>query len=205
MAMDRTELDEFDIEDMTDVAEQVVRKYLRTYRWADQDDLMQQAWDTMLKARTTWDASVGVALNGYLQRAVHHALRAFIWKDISPAHVPLRHAGHKVFEHTRSNPDTLQEDIECKRHPATQAHQPTPVEQLVKDEWHTSILDEMLSTFENDKEGHLARPVLMGEKRPAEVAKTNGVAVKVVYQATRRVKHALSNNYTLYQLWRSKA
>lgn len=196
----RPSWDEYEVEDLNDVAVQVTNRTQRTYRWASREDLLQEAWRTILdvRARKTWDPTVGVAFAGYLQKAASHTLRDMVWKSISPATLSHRQRA-KCFQHTQGSEfDTQHADSPVQ-------HVARPDETLAEFEWQTRIVNELIEVFESLDCGHLSKPVLLKGYKHERVARMYGVDVREVYRAVRYARRAIENNYALYKLWREKA
>lgn len=209
------QIDEYDIEDMTDVVEQVVPRYLSKYYWADKRELVQESWRTVLAARKTWDPKVGVTLEAYLYKSAVYSLQDFVCRARTVAYVPHRER-KKAFELSMVPIDSIAVVLLALTADSNKAWSRDPCfdwctsslppdTQYEKEERRHALMMEVYRVFTADKEGHLAKEVLLDGTKSAKVAEKYGIPVSKVYNATKRVTLTLGNNPTLYKLWRDNA
>jgi DNA-directed RNA polymerase specialized sigma24 family protein len=79
-----------------------------------------------------------------------------------------------------------------------------PDDALMEAQRRKRIRDALQAISMDVADADLAWEVLVGERKPADVAKCQGVPVARVYQATARVRSRMSRDMELYDLWRER-
>jgi len=171
---------------------QAVRRYRSRCFWiskADEQDLAQEAQETILHAKRTFSPDVGVPLAAYCWRAVMLTLRRWALKNSSPVsasagelyrlaglfRAPLEELSNAAY------PDDRESTLDAIR-----------LAQLVHHRIHT---------VEN---GHLAFAVLLRGERSRDVARAERVPVRHVYDAGIAAHNAIWNDCAIWRLWRER-
>lgn len=176
-----------DHDEMASIARRAAARYARRCWWADKQELEQEAWVAMLRARKTFDPQVGVPFGGYAWRAVVVSLSSYLWRQSAPVS-----AGDR----------DLEELAGIHRAPleaAANVAQALDVEELVDCVRRARLVRDVIDL--HDEDGH-ARAVLLGERRPQEVARESAGDVSQVYRSTQRARSALGTDAELWYAWR---
>jgi hypothetical protein len=183
--------------EIDDIARGVVRSYARKCWWADQGDLHQEARLAVLEARRLWKPD-GRPFAPYAHEAAVRALRTMLWRDSSPVAPPKRGGAiKKVAGLQRAPLDTIG-DLQPEGSGDVE-------EELADAQWKERVKKKLAAVLGTDAESRPARLVLLGEQKPAAVAKKQQLPVADVYQQVRKAKRHVEKDEELNELWRMNA
>jgi len=160
------------------IAKSVASSYLRSCRWADWEDLRQEAWVAILQARGTWDGNRGVPFPAYARRAAVLSVHRYLWRSGKPVSGP---------------PERLKE--------AAPAVADVPVEDLVAPEppeisgrGLAIFLRLALGIVLGIRDGAAAARVLLKGEKPGLVARETGIPARRVYHVSCLARKRLRGN-----------
>ena len=170
------------------LVQQAVRRWKHKCWWIDEQDLVQEAHEAIMRAKRTFAPEVGVPLAAYCWRVVMLTLRRWALKNSSPVsasagelyrlaglfRAPVEELRNALY-HAEVNEGTL-DAIRLAR-----------------------LVHQRIRTVEN---GHLAYQVLLWGERSRDVARAEGVPVKHVYDACIAAHNAIWNDCTIWRMWR---
>lgn len=159
----------------------MINNYHRAFRWLDTEDLEQEAAVTALETSRSWRPG-GAPLDAYQARAVAYSLRRYTKRAASPVSASARYVG----------------DLDCTRRESTDWMDQMSAEEFDLD--RARAIDEVRSIFAGMDAGHLAVGVLLEERKPAEVARLEGVDVELVYRTTAQARRRIAEKKSLRQL-----
>lgn len=170
---------------MKDATTAIVRNYAALASWLEVQELRQQA--ELAKAETvrTWKPG-GAPLVACQNKAVTWALWRHMRLERSPIYVNLGHRAGAIALDGLCRVNL----VAARGVPAAEL----PAEERVDRRHLANIITRMLALLPM---GDLAGEVLLGERKPAEVAKERKLPVREVYQAVRDAKRSLGRNQRL--------
>ena len=178
--------------DTNDLPMVAAKKYKRRCWWVDVEDLTQEAWPTMLRAKMTFDPSTGVPEQAYLWRAVVIRLKNYVWSLSSP-----------VSANDGEKPN-LAGVLHERLHPGMADRAPYG-ETLTIQRNFTSLIDsEVRHTIMRLDNGELAADMLISGYTLSEVCQRHNVARGAVLSALAQARKALAGNLYLQRLWRER-
>ena len=167
---------------MKDATIAIVRNYSYLCGWLEVQELRQQAELAKLEAARTWRPGLA-PLEAYQSKAMTFSL----WLYVRTARAPVYASRH-----------CIRELDACKRadlFSAREGCEPVvPPEECIDRHRVKNLITRMLALLPR---GDLAGEVLLGERKPAEVAETRRVPVREVYQAVRDAKKRLAGSRRL--------
>lgn len=181
----------------TDPARIAAYAVARVCRWTPVEDLVQSAYVGTLEALPRWDPSKATA-EKWLFYAALYAARTAANRD-RPAHaLRLRVSISAVFSKT-----------------FVQAPMPKDVPDqsavwgslaVYEDaEWRFRARRRIHEVLSRDADTKKVAPVLLGEIKPAALARALGVDVSEIYSAEKRARRALKKDQTLKSIWSGHA
>lgn len=192
----------------TEAAAKVAAKYKRKYWWTNQDDLQQEAWLAMLKARPNFDGRFGdtpSARQRYLYKAADYSLRPFVWKHLSILSAPESQL-HNLFQMGNAGGIHTDNYSAHAGSPASVADavssEPIQDELVEEANWHRRVRKRLSALFSKLDDGDLAEAAIMCGTAPADIASAFALPVSRVYAATKRVKMAVQKDQALFDLWK---
>lgn len=178
------------------IAATAANRYARRCWWVDEEDLRQEAWVGMLKARPNWKpgdewetASAAHRMSweaAFYWKAAFFTVRAFVLRTSAPVSGASRQPKGLHREELDLNMESL--------------------EKLADEAVHTKRVTETARTelrqvFTTLAGGQLAASILIEEYTPGEVAVLREVPILNVYSATCKARRAIRRHDTLRQLW----
>lgn len=174
-----------------EVALRAASRYKRIYWWAELDDLKQVALMAVFRARKSWDVKEGIPFGGYAWRAATIQLRNFVRKMSAPVSAKENDLDNLVGIF-RASVGQLENKSNTNEGDAVELLDSARTREQVRE------------VFGRVEDGYLARMVLLDEDAPRVVAAREGIPVRRVYEATRRVRNAIWNSRELWETWKSK-
>ena len=168
---------------MKDATKAILNHYLWTCPWVDRDDLAQEAELAKLEAARHWKPT-GAPLEAYQATAMAHTLRRYTWDFRWPVYAPVRHLDLNRFDLRKVSL------VKTGRMPGTDE----PADVRLDSNRAVEMVRTALALLHC---GDLAADVLLGERKPAEVARARRVPVAKVYRAARDAKRALRESKEL--------
>lgn len=172
--------------------------YRRRCWWADFDDMRQEAIAAQLKAERgrTYDEELGRPLSAYLWSVALYAVRRLVHKASAP--VSTSHRTENLLGLYRAPTELHLEGGHVIPHPALPSR--NAEDEAIAQDVDTRVrlrVVELLGT----ETARFALEVMTHEWKPQEVAEANGVPVRVVYAAQRRVADVLYSDDVLRSIW----
>ena len=169
---------------MKDATTAIVRNYAHLCGWLEVQELRQQAELAKLEAIRTWKAG-GAPLEAWQAKAMTYSL----WLYVRTARAQVYASRHCIH------------DLDaCHRADLVSAHNApafgVPEEERIDRHRVKNLITRMLALLPR---GDLAGEVLLGERKPAEVAETRRVPVREVYRAVRDAKRTLVKSRQLQE------
>lgn len=175
--------------------------YKRRCWWASYDDMVQEALVAQLEAqeRGTYDESFGRPLSAYLWTVAMYAVRRLVHKASAP--VSASHRTDKLIGLYRTPVELEGEDGGTYENPALSDDVLNTEVGVTAQDRHRRVRERVVELV-GAQAAEFAFTVMTHEWRPAEVAEANGVPIKMVYAAQRRIAGALIEDRRLYELWK---
>lgn len=176
------------------LAKTAAKHYKRRCWWADFDDLVQTAYEAILKAETTFRPEVGVAEDAYAWKAILNLLHKRIWKDSSPvsggSHRPaVSYAG---LHRTAFPPEDMERDLPPARS--------NPEKLVGRAEWEAKVRARLAALSLPE-----VAAALLDEDRVEESAKKLCVSPREIRTAVQIVRARAVRDPELYDLFRARA
>ena len=162
----------------------IARRYGRLVAWLDVRELEQEAAVAMLEAKRTWRADGGANLATYQMRAIAIRLKRFVDRERSPVS-----ASSNYLPNLRG---LMRADVRCLD---------TEADPCARGDGHLDMqraAEELHAIMAMQPAG--ARAVLLGEDKPAKVARDLGLPVATVYRQTQAARRSLSESPRLQAL-----
>jgi DNA-directed RNA polymerase specialized sigma24 family protein len=184
-----------ELDTVLDLSAKVASRYAgRGVWWADREEMAAVARAAMVRARETYDPATGLPWGAYAWTAGLRAVRNSLWRESAPVSAPsgklrelagLYRADESLFSNVSSR-------------------ESSPEDQVEDDEWTARVVRAVQAHAAPDGEldGRIALDVLLRELTPAEVAEANGLPVRRVYRAVRRVRARMEQSLDMYELWK---
>jgi DNA-directed RNA polymerase specialized sigma24 family protein len=169
------------------------KRYKRSCWWVDVEDLTQEAWTAVLRAKQTFDPAVGVPQDAYLWRAAVVHLKEYVWAQSAPVHAPTG----KLRELTGVYGEPLSRTL-----PAVQERDEATLTSEIS--LTTLVRKEVRRTIMRQPRGEIAVDMLLEDYSLAEVCRRHNVGKGAVLSALRAARRALINNIALHRLWRKR-
>jgi hypothetical protein len=170
---------------MKDATTAIVRNYAALTPWLEVQELRQQAELAKAETSSTWKPG-GAPLVACQNKSVTWALWRHVRLERSPVHANLGHREGVIALDSCSRVDLV-----AARNVSAQV---LPVEEHVDRRHLANLITRMLALLPM---GDLAGEVLLGERKPAEVAQERRVPVLAVYRAVRDAKRTLGRSQRL--------
>lgn len=190
---------------MLDVMQQNAAKAASLYKrrcwWASYEDMRQEALTAQLEAhaRGNFDESFGRPLSAYLWSVAMYAVRRLVHKASAP--VSTSHRTERLLGLYRTPTELEGEDGGTYENPALSVVVGSTDSRVTAQDRARRVRQRVVELVGEDA-AEFAFLVMTHEWRPNEVAEANGVPVKVVYAAQRRISNILIEDRELHQLWR---
>lgn len=188
------------MEELHEAAKTVAAKYKSRCKWADFDDLFQEAWVAIVLASRSFNPERGTPFAGYAMSGGFQYTRTFVWQSGSPVHAGRNHL-EQLQGVTKASTDVLD----------TSAFAVTPGtdEARMASAQRDRQLDAIIAlALQGDSRIELDYRVLMelvsGDAKPKEVAEEVGCAVSFVTQQRQLAADLLSSTPELFQIWRDR-
>lgn len=181
-----------DFDSLNNEARRVVRCYLRRGCRVPEEDLMQEAWRTILEVLPNYDASRGADRNGYLWRALVRVLRVYLWRQSAPVSETVHH----LTDLRSVTTVPVEDDM-----PATGS---TPEAEVGDAQRRERIARRLREILDGLPDGTFAERVLLHEQKPAQVAQDADVPVRLVYYAVARARKRIVRDPELTELWKQQ-
>ncbi len=178
---------------LSHVAKLVSRKFARTYRWAQAQELEQEAWLAMLEAMPTYDAAQG-DLAPYLYRVALRAVKHLVWRLSAAANIPRCSATTDKVSAARAVSDS---DERLGAVAAEVLDAEEALEVLEVQARTAQVLAEYLA---EGREGEVTRAVLAGEMSNVEGAALLGIKPNALYQRTFQLRRKLAADVRLQEV-----
>lgn len=192
------------LETCEEVVRQEVGRMLRFGLPTDRDDLTQTGREAALKAASRYQPARGVPLSAYVRLIVRRHLRAQVAADLAVVHVSARRQWD-----ARNYQERVGVEQADGLDPAPSAEElalVTEREQALE-AWRRKVREELRVAAADLPAAQQAAAwaVLLGQRRPREVAARRKVPVRDVYRATARVRGRLMRSPSLARLWSIRA
>jgi DNA-directed RNA polymerase specialized sigma24 family protein len=175
------------------VTRKVVPRYLRRCPWTKKDDLVNEAMVAMLDALPRYD---GVrSLEGFLFGAAQRAVHRYAWRQGSALHVCPRMASDLPGEVRRTQEAAQPEEALAF---VGVAHDVDEVEDA---DVRARLAARVAELLAQDREGEVARDVLLGGKPATVVAKERALPVRRVQAAAARVRDRIADDARVFVLY----
>lgn len=174
----------------------VARRYAVRVWWADEKELVQEAWLAILTALRPGGPYVqecGVPRTAYAWRAAVLHLREFLWRQSAPVRAP-----HHKLKELRGvhRAEVTEESIVTFEDPA----------QLLEEKrWTESVRSQVHYLLDKlGADSGVAARVVVHEEEPAEVARDLALPTSHVYRTARAARTMMSDNAMLHQLLKER-
>lgn len=174
---------------LEEVARAAAYRYRRTTR-ATLDDLEQEAWLAIMRAKQTFDPKHGTPLEAYCWKAALRALSWYVDRTCAPVGGS-RSAVAGIDAACHSYEDPLH---------SAEGHA-LPDAAVEERHWTTEVRERLDALLSGLSDGELAADVLLGEYRPSEVSERRRVPVKRVYRATTKARALVRDDAALRELF----
>lgn len=161
---------------------------------SSEEDLIQEAMLAMIKAVPNYDPAFGSTPRAYLFTVAKRTISSMVWRASSPV--------------STSQTTMLPELQGLIRAPLQEANdkpnEDNPEALLARDEWLEQACAAVRARIHEASPDGLAEAVLLGEKKPREVAIEYAVPVQKVYSATARARARVGSDLNLWRMWREE-
>ena len=171
---------------------------------SDRDDLIQTGRLAALKAAGYYRPDRGVPLSAYVRLVVRQHLRAQVAQDLAVVHVPCGQRYHARDYQTRVPVEEADRHLDPSPSPEEEALAAEREQGLA--DWRRRVRDELREAMGElaPERRAAAWSVLVGQRRPGEVAQATGLPVRTVYAAVQRLRARIARSPALVCLWAAR-